>query len=76
LEQGLQGTGENLALGHKDAIEAVDAWIVERKDYNFQKGDFAMNTGHFTQVVWKGTTKLGCAQKMCELGLYVSCVFF
>src|SRR3979409_941582 len=24
--------------------------------------------GHFTQVVWKSTTKLGCAKNTCSLG--------
>jgi len=34
-------------------------WYNEIKDYNFQKPGFGMNTGHFTQVVWKGTTEGG-----------------
>ena len=29
------------------------------KDYNFGAPGFGMNTGHFTQVVWKGTTSVG-----------------
>ena len=31
----------------------------ELKDYNFNKPGFDMKTGHFTQVVWKNTTKVG-----------------
>jgi len=39
--------------------EAVDAWYSEIKDYDFDNDRFAGNTGHFTQVVWKGTKELG-----------------
>ena len=28
------------------------------KDYNFSYGGFAMNTGHFTQLVWRETVKV------------------
>ena len=31
----------------------------ELKDYNFNKPGFDMKTGHFIQVVWKNTTKVG-----------------
>ncbi|XP_045181656.2 Golgi-associated plant pathogenesis-related protein 1-like [Mercenaria mercenaria] len=40
---------------------AVSSWYDEIKDYNFNNPGFGMNTGHFTQVVWKGSTELGMA---------------
>lgn len=39
--------------------EAVKAWYDEIKSYNFDKAEFTPQTGHFTQVVWKGSQKLG-----------------
>jgi uncharacterized protein YkwD len=54
--------GENLAWisgGKLDAKDAVELWYNEIKDYNFDKGEFSMSTGHFTQVVWKGSQFLG-----------------
>ncbi|KAG5272101.1 hypothetical protein AALO_G00161670 [Alosa alosa] len=39
--------------------EAVDSWYNEIKDYSFSRPGFQSNTGHFTQVVWKGSEKLG-----------------
>ncbi|XP_062237144.1 Golgi-associated plant pathogenesis-related protein 1-like [Platichthys flesus] len=55
--------GENIyyMMGSKTVTGkgAVDAWYSEIKDYNWSSPGFGMNTGHFTQVVWKDTTKLG-----------------
>ena len=39
---------------------ATNSWVSEEKNYNFASGGFGMNTGHFTQVVWKSSTQLGC----------------
>ena len=39
---------------------AVNAWYSEVKFYNFGRPGFGMKTGHFTQVVWKGSRQMGC----------------
>ncbi|KAL7415812.1 CAP domain-containing protein [Mrakia frigida] len=57
--------GENLAAGTGSgySIEsAIKSWTDEAKDYN----PSAPNFSHFTQVVWKGTTQLGCAMVECD----------
>jgi len=41
------------------AKDAVASWYNEVKDYDYVKAQFASNTGHFTQVVWKASTGLG-----------------
>ena len=40
---------------------AVDSWYDEIKDYDFSKGDSKNGgvVGHFTQLVWKGSSQLG-----------------
>jgi hypothetical protein len=38
-------------------------WGNERDKYDFQKAEFNKKTGHFTQLVWKGTTDVGCGKK-------------
>ena len=46
---------------------AVDAWYDEIKDYMWPQTFGATKSnggvvGHFTQVVWKATTKVGCGK--------------
>lgn len=64
--------GENLAVGYKSGPDAVQAWYDEVKDYTYGSNTF----DHFTQVVWKGASKLGCAVKNCQAqgnSYYVIC---
>lgn len=61
--------GENLAAGTAGALDAssvVAMWYDELKGYSFQQPGFSMQTGHFTQVVWRGTGRLGCAMTTCK----------
>lgn len=54
--------GENLAAGFPDGPLAVTAWYDEGLSYSY----LSANTyDHFTQVVWKGLTSVGCAYKDC-----------
>jgi glioma pathogenesis-related protein 2 len=34
-------------------------WYNEIKYYKFSKSQFSMETGHFTQLIWKATKNLG-----------------
>jgi hypothetical protein len=38
---------------------ATQSWYDEIKDYNYGNPTFSAKTGHFTQVIWKTSTKLG-----------------
>lgn len=55
--------GENIAMftGKFDSAgeQATTMWYEEVKDYNFRRGGWQGGTGHFTQVVWKGSRELG-----------------
>lgn len=60
--------GENLAAGTKGTLDAgavVAMWYREIMSYSFARGGFSMKTGHFTQLVWKSTTQLGCGHVAC-----------
>ncbi|XP_068724150.1 uncharacterized protein [Montipora capricornis] len=57
--------GENLAMGCKQfgvpltAREAITNWYNEVCDYDFDRAEFSMSTGHFTQVVWADSKEFG-----------------
>lgn len=57
------GYGENLAWGYPSIAAVVTAWYEEEALYDYANPGFSYDTGHFTQVVWKGTTEIGCAFK-------------
>lgn len=68
--------GENLALGAVTATSAVDLFYDEIKYYNFTNPNPDHQNGHFTQVVWKSTTELGCAYHYCGVNnLYIICSY-
>jgi uncharacterized protein YkwD len=61
--------GENLfgasPAGGATTAAVVESWYGEVAQYNFARPGFGMDTGHFTQVVWRGTTRLGCGVARC-----------
>ena len=62
-------TGENLAAGTTGTLDAesvVKMWYDEVASYKFPNGGFSMQTGHFTQVVWRGTQRVGCGRSRCK----------
>jgi uncharacterized protein YkwD len=61
--------GENLAAGTSGTLSPSDVvamWVGEARAYNYARGGFSMSTGHFTQVVWRGSTELGCGRSQCN----------
>ncbi|KAF7723030.1 hypothetical protein EC973_002406 [Apophysomyces ossiformis] len=68
--------GENLAYGYSSWNEAITAWYDEYKLYNYNNPGFSGKTGHFTQIVWKGTTEIGCGVTDCpNLGPLYTCSY-
>ncbi|OCF37152.1 hypothetical protein I316_01059 [Kwoniella heveanensis BCC8398] len=75
--------GENLAAGvggGYSIADAFQAWADEAPEYDPSNPQYS----HFTQVVWKGTTEIGCAAVSCPSGsifdmagdsLYVMCEY-
>ncbi|XP_040077218.1 Golgi-associated plant pathogenesis-related protein 1-like [Ixodes scapularis] len=54
--------------------DVVSAWYDEIEYYDFNYGGFSGATGHFTQVVWKNSTKLGCGwARSYSDNIYVVC---
>lgn len=70
--------GENLFIGTAGrfrALHAAKAWEGEKPLY---KGGVLTRTnwkpaGHYTQMVWRNTTRLGCGEAECKGMLMVVC---
>lgn len=59
--------GENLSMGVSTWQQAIQLWSNERGKYNWGTATFQSNAGHFTQMVWKATKKVGCAKSKCGI---------
>ncbi|KAI1094043.1 PR-1-like protein [Rostrohypoxylon terebratum] len=70
--------GENLALGCSDAPSCVDMWASEVTGYDYGSPGFGESTGHFTQLVWRDTTDVGCGAVLCpgNGGWYLACEYW
>ncbi len=54
--------------------EVVDQWYSEMPKFNFSNGEFTQGTGHFTQVVWKGSREIGVGKAFGKDGhVFVVC---
>ncbi|KAB1223967.1 Pathogenesis-related protein 1C [Morella rubra] len=73
--------GENLFWGKQDhwtPTEAVQSWVREHRFYDPQNNfcDPGQMCGHYTQIVWRDTLRVGCARKKCKNGgLYIICEY-
>uniref|UniRef100_A0A0E0JJ30 SCP domain-containing protein n=1 Tax=Oryza punctata TaxID=4537 RepID=A0A0E0JJ30_ORYPU len=73
--------GENLfwgsAGGDWTAASAVQSWVGEKSDYDYASNSCAQGKvcGHYTQVVWRASTSIGCARVVCSngLGVIITC---
>jgi pathogenesis-related protein 1 len=67
--------GENIALfsprpdGESiGADEVVNLWASEAADYDYERNTCAAGAqcGHYTQVVWRNTSSVGCGVAVCD----------
>jgi len=70
--------GENIAWGTGafTGLDAVKLWANEKVDYDYKSNScrpFKM-CGHYTQMVWKNSIRIGCARIKCMNGAwFVTC---
>ena len=76
------GQGENLWMGTRGAFsvdEMVGAWASEGR--LFRRGAFPAvsrsgrweDVGHYTQMIWRGSTRVGCAIRSSNSNDYLVC---
>ncbi len=74
-ENRTKGYGENLYASSSSGVTFVDAinsWYEEKQNYHYDTNscDSGKVCGHYTQLVWKNSTKVGCAKAVYETGKY------
>ncbi|KAM3377389.1 hypothetical protein P3S68_009802 [Capsicum galapagoense] len=66
--------GECLAAAfpYLNASYAVKMWVDEKEWYDFKSNTCASGQvcGHYTQVIWRNSVRLGCARARCNNGWY------
>ncbi|KAK9101693.1 hypothetical protein Sjap_018947 [Stephania japonica] len=72
--------GENIFWGSGDGWapgQAVADWLSEAKWYNHWTNscEEGQECGHYTQIVWRGTRRVGCATVVCDggSGVFITC---
>jgi hypothetical protein len=58
-----------------EVTAAINAWNDELSLYDYNAPGYSHETGHFTQDVWKATTKLGCGLSDCPAGKNFVCEY-
>lgn len=80
--QGRGRQGENLWTGTRGAYsydEMAGHWIGERRDFvnavtpNFSRTGRWQDVAHYTQIVWRGSTAIGCALASNRTDDYLVC---
>lgn len=73
--------GENVAWAspasaYPDPLQLVEGWANERAQYvhgALISTDTLASSGHYTQMVWQGTTAIGCGFQTCGNASYLVC---
>lgn len=76
---GSSGAGSAVPAATDAAERATKSWYDEIKDYDYKNPTFSPKVGHFTQMIWKNTTEVGCAVFSLKgsqwLETYVACEY-
>lgn len=67
--------GENAYKGWAPptAQQVVDMWASELADYDYETNTCSAVCGHYTQIVWATSRRLGCGMTTCDSGTLVYC---
>jgi hypothetical protein len=72
------GVNENIARNsspYPSAVAMVQQWYNEIDQYDYSDHGYSEETAHFAQVVWVGTTHIGCGIKSCGQFVHYVCKY-
>lgn len=73
-DPGNRSHGENLAIGPGLTPErAMELWYEEGEGYPYGVATPPHELMHFTQMIWKKTSEIGCASAQCPQGIFHAC---
>ncbi|KAF5731874.1 pathogenesis-related protein 1-like [Tripterygium wilfordii] len=56
--------------------DVVNLWVAEKANYDYESNSCNGVCGHYTQVVWRKSVRLGCARVGCDNGgTFVICSY-
>ncbi len=59
------GSNAFAGTGTYTPAQVVAAWVGEDADYDYATNTCTKDCGHYTQVVWRDSTELGCGTATC-----------
>jgi pathogenesis-related protein 1 len=65
-----RATHDSTSMAH-----AVRQWAGEVSDYNYSTNECSGICGHYTQIVWRNTRKMGCAKVQFGDQTFVVCKY-
>ncbi|KAJ0797553.1 putative CAP domain-containing protein [Helianthus annuus] len=74
--------GENIATGagKMTILDAINMWCSEKDNYDYETNTCGPGKacGHYTQVIWKNSTTVGCALSHCVKndGIFIICNYY
>ncbi|XP_013415601.1 cysteine-rich venom protein latisemin [Lingula anatina] len=59
--------GQNLGIDYTSWENCISGWFNESKDFRYNDSSVKFeDVGHFTQLVWSGSSLVGCAFAVCK----------
>ena len=72
-----QGSTTDASAPPRSGPDAVTSWVAEKADYAYTSNTCTPEKmcGHYTQVVWRDTTKVGCGRATCTVDDFINTVW-
>ncbi|XP_045176323.2 cysteine-rich venom protein-like [Mercenaria mercenaria] len=70
---GRLSAGQNIGTGYLSWKAAIKAWHDEVKDFTYNANNKFEKVGHYTQLVWATSNKIGCGMANCRSANFHVC---